>query len=73
MLPEQKREAKERGMRAKLMKTTGRKNPALLELVLVILFFALSSMVLIQVFVKARTISRTSQAKTLGLVVIQDV
>ncbi len=43
-------------MRAKLMKTTGRKNPALLELVLVILFFALSSMVLIQVFVKARTI-----------------
>ncbi len=55
------------------MKATGRKNPALLELVLVILFFALSSMVLIQVFVKARTISRTSQAKTLGLVVIQDV
>ena len=55
------------------MKTTGRKNPALIELVLVILFFALSAIVLVQVFVKAKAMSQTSQAKTLGLLLAQDV
>lgn len=54
------------------MKTVKR-NAALVELVLVILFFALSSMVLVQVFVKARIMSRTSQAETLGLVLAQDL
>ena len=60
-------------MKTNHMKTTGRKNPALMELVLVILFFALSSMVLVQVFVKAKTISQTSQAKTLGLLAAEDI
>ena len=60
-------------MKTNHMKTTGRKNPALMELVLVILFFALSSMALVQVFVKAKTISQTSQAKTLGLLVAEDI
>ena len=39
------------------MKMAEKRNPALVELVLVILFFALSSVVLVQVFVKAHLIS----------------
>lgn len=52
---------------------TGKRNAALVELVLVILFFALSSMILVQVFVKARIMSQTSQAETRGLVFVQDI
>lgn len=55
------------------MKTAGKKNLALVELILVILFFALSSMILVQVFVKARAMSDTSRASTLGLVAAQDL
>ena len=55
------------------MKTSGRRNPVLAELILVILFFSLSSAVLIQVFVKARNISETSREETLGLVLAQDL
>lgn len=54
------------------MKTSGRKNPVLAELILVILFFSLSSAVLVQVFVKARNMSEISRAETLGLVLAQD-
>lgn len=55
------------------MKTAGNRNPALVELILVILFFALSSVILVQVFVTAHGISRTSHARTEGLVLIQDL
>ncbi len=55
------------------MRSGNKKNPALVELVLVILFFALSSVVLVQVFVKARVMSETSRAETLGLVQMQDL
>lgn len=55
------------------MKTTGRKNPALVELVLVILFLAMSAVVLVQVFVKAHTLSADSRAQTTGLVLAQDI
>ncbi len=54
------------------MKLSGKRNPVLAELILVILFFSLSSAVLVQVFVKARIISETSRAETLGLVLAQD-
>lgn len=50
-----------------------RRNPALIELILVILFFSLSSVVLVQLFVKASTISETSQAQTRGVVLAQDL
>lgn len=52
---------------------TAKKNLALLELILAILFFALSAAVLTQVFVKAKTMSDLSRAATLGLVVAQDL
>lgn len=55
------------------MKMAEKRNPALVELVLVILFFALSSVVLIQVFVKAHLISQESQAQTLGLIFSEDL
>lgn len=55
------------------MKMAGKKNLALVELILVILFFALSSVILVQVFVKARAMSDTSRAATLGLVAAQDL
>ncbi len=54
------------------MRTSGRKNPVLAELILVILFFSLSSTVLVRIFVKAGTISGFSRAETLGLVLAQD-
>ncbi len=50
-----------------------RRNPALIELILVILFFSLSSVVLVELFVKAKTVSDTSQAQTRGVVVAQDL
>lgn len=55
------------------MKMAGKKNLALIELILVILFFALSAVVLVQVFVKAKSMSDTSRASTLGLVTAQDL
>ena len=55
------------------MKVAEKRNPALVELVLVILFFALSSVVLVQVFVKAHLLSQESQAQTLGLVLSEDL
>lgn len=55
------------------MKEGGRRNPALVELILVVLFFALSAMVLVQVFVRAKTMSEESRARTEGLVVAQDI
>lgn len=54
------------------MKTAGKKNPALVELILVILFFSLSSTVLVQLFVRAKDMSETSRAQTMGLVFAQD-
>ena len=50
-----------------------RRNPVLIELILVILFFSLSSVVLVELFVKAKTVSDTSQAQTRGVVVAQDL
>lgn len=50
-----------------------RRNPALIELILVILFFSLSSMVLVQLFAKAKVISDTSQAQTRSVVLAQDL
>lgn len=55
------------------MKIAEKRNPALVELVLVILFFALSSVVLVQVFVKAHLLSQESQAQTLGLILSEDL
>ncbi len=55
------------------MKMTGKKNLALLELIVVILFFALSSVILAQVFVKAAKMSDLSRAETQGLVLAQDL
>ena len=52
---------------------TAKKNLALLELILAILFFALSAAVLTQVFVKAKTMSDSSRAATLGLVAAEDL
>lgn len=52
---------------------TEKKNLALLELILAILFFALSAAVLTQVFVKVKTMSDLSRAGTLGLVVAEDL
>lgn len=49
------------------------RNPALVELILVLLFFSLSAVVLIQVFVKAHLLSEESEAQTLGLLWAQDV
>ena len=55
------------------MKMAEKRNPALVELILVILFFALASMVLVQVFVKAHLLSRESRAQTLGLIAAEDL
>ncbi len=55
------------------MKMAEKRNPALVELVLVILFFALSSVVLVQVFVKAHLLSQESRAQTLGLLAAEDL
>lgn len=55
------------------MKTAEKRNPALVELILVILFFALSAMILVQVFVKAHLLSRESRAETLGMVLAEDL
>ena len=55
------------------MKMAEKRNPALVELILVILFFALVSMVLVQVFVKAHLLSRESRAQTLGLIAAEDL
>lgn len=55
------------------MKSTARKNTALIELVLVILFLALSAAILAQAFAKARTMSADSRAQTTGMVWAQDV
>lgn len=55
------------------MKMAGKRNPALVELILVILFFALSAMVLVQVFVKAHLISRESRAETYAMVLAEDL
>ncbi|MCI8862554.1 MAG: hypothetical protein HFI20_08730 [Lachnospiraceae bacterium] len=55
------------------MKMAEKRNPALVELVLVILFFALSSAVLVQVFVKAHLISEESRGQTLGMVLAEDL
>lgn len=49
------------------------RNPALVELILVLLFFSLSAVVLVQVFVKAHFMSEESEAQTLGLLQAQDV
>ena len=55
------------------MKTTEKRNPALVELILVILFFALSAVILVQVFVKAYMLSQRSRAETLGMVLAEDL
>ena len=55
------------------MKMAEKRNPVLVELVLVILFFALSSVVLVQVFVKAHLLSEESQVQTLGLLAAEDL
>lgn len=55
------------------MRMAEKRNPALVELVLVILFFALTSTVLVQVFVKAHLISKESKAQTLGLILAEDL
>lgn len=55
------------------MRKKSKKNPALIELILVILFFSLSSVVLIQVFAKAKRISDLSHAETLGTVYAQSL
>lgn len=55
------------------MRKVGRKNPALVELILVILFFSLSAMVLVQVFVKAKMLSREGRDKTMGILFAQDM
>lgn len=55
------------------MRSTGRRNPALIELVLVILFLALTAAVLAQAFAKARTMSADSRAQTAGMITAQDV
>ena len=49
------------------------RNPALVELILVLLFFSLSALVLVQVFVKAHLTSEESRTQTLGLLKAQDV
>ncbi len=43
------------------MNQRGNRNPALVELILVLLFFALSSVILVQVFVKAHFTSEESR------------
>lgn len=55
------------------MRGTGRRNPALVELVLVILFLALTTSVLAQAFAKARTMGADSRAQTAGLIAAQDL
>lgn len=50
-----------------------RRNLALLELALVILFTALSAAVLVQVFAAARQTSEDSRARTLGQAMAQDL
>lgn len=50
-----------------------RRNPALVELVLVILFMAITAAVLAQTFAKARTMSADSRAQTAGLITAQDI
>lgn len=50
-----------------------RRNPALVELVLVILFLAITAAVLAQTFAKARTMSADSRAQTAGLICAQDI
>lgn len=55
------------------MKIADKRNPALVELVLVILFFALASVVLVQVFVKAHLLSQESRSQTLGLILSEDL
>lgn len=52
---------------------TSRRNPALVELVLVILFLAITASVLAQTFAKARTMSADSRAQTAGLIIAQDI
>lgn len=52
---------------------TSRRNPALVELVLVILFLAITASVLAQTFAKARTMSADSRAQTAGLITAQDI
>lgn len=52
---------------------TSRRNPALVELVLVILFLAITAAVLAQTFAKARTMSADSRAQTAGLIAAQDI
>ncbi len=52
---------------------TSRRNPALVELVLVILFLAVTASVLAQAFAKARTMSADSCAQTAGLITAQDI
>ena len=55
------------------MNTAEKRNPALVELILVILFFALSAMILVQVFVKAHVLSEESRSRTLGMVLAEDL
>lgn len=52
---------------------TSRRNPALVELVLVILFMAITAAILAQTFAKARTMSADSRAQTTGLITAQDI
>lgn len=52
---------------------TSRRNPALVELVLVILFMAITAAILAQTFAKARTMSADSRAQTAGLITAQDI
>ncbi len=55
------------------MSKVSKKNPALVELILVILFFSLSSILLVQVFAKAKRVSDLSRAETLGLIYAQSI
>lgn len=55
------------------MNTSKRRSLALFELVIVILFFAVSSVILVRVFAKAKLTSEDSFAKTAGVAVVQDI
>lgn len=55
------------------MKSIGRRNPAIIELVLVVFFLALTASLLAQVFAKAHIMSEDSRAQTAGMIAAQDI
>lgn len=56
-----------------IKKIHNKKNISLSELIIVILFFALSSVILTQIFVKAKNIGDLSEAITIGTVTAQNL